>query len=56
MTIYNVWYFNETDWTSESVGYFSTKEKALQAIAECGIEDAEFHVQEIELDRPIAVE
>ena len=56
MTIYNVWYFNEADWTSESVGYYSTKEKALQAIADCGAGEEEFHIQEIVLDLPITID
>jgi hypothetical protein len=56
MTIYDVCYFDEVDWAYESAGYYSSKEKAFQAISACGIDEEEFHIQEIVLDLPIEID
>ena len=56
MSICGVYHFNEIDWAFEAVGYYSSEEKALQAIAACGISKEEFYIEEIELDVPIVIE
>lgn len=50
--MYEVSYFNSVDWASETVGYYTTKEKAEAAIAACEVK-AHFHIRKIAIDQPI---
>jgi hypothetical protein len=55
MKIYAVSYFNETDWCTEIVGYYTSRELAQQAIDQCDSQ-YEFTIWEYEVNTPIEVE
>ena len=55
MKIYAVSYFNEIDWCTEIVGYYTSHELAQQAINQCDSQ-YEFTIREYEVDIPIEVE
>lgn len=51
MKIYVVTFFDDIGWCTETVGYYSSYEKAQQFIEQCG-KGQDFDIKECTLDQP----